>query len=218
MALMEGLTGQIQSLGNAVTTAARLTNQQSVAVAQTEAPNYEATRQGMRFHLAFNGTSPTGIAPVQALPTTAAQWAIWNPSTTKSLVFQTLGVFPSSGTVGVGGQLLVCNFTTPATTGAQATGFAISNGNGGATQSAALVKSGVTITTPSAGLWIPIAETGSPNVGAFPGSGIIVNRGVNGSIIVPPNSGLGFAVLALAGTTPLFLPMAEWTEVVTILG
>lgn len=211
--IFEGFARRFTSLKSGKNqTEARFTHLEALSVGQVEPASYELTRAGRRFHVAYNGTAPTGIAPVQVLPTTAAQWALWNPDQFKSLVFEVLGAFPLSGTPGVGGQLLGAHFGAPAQVGANATGMAVASLNTKGT-SGVIVKSGVTITTPAAGLWTPIAETGSANVGAFPGSGIIVNRALAGRIVVPPLSGYALAVMALAGTTPLFGPIAEWVEI-----
>src|SRR2546428_345067 len=80
----------------------RLTHAESLAVAQVEPEGYELTRAGRRFYIAYNGTGPTGIAPVVALPTTAAQWAIWNADPSKSYIITYLGAFLSAGTPGAG--------------------------------------------------------------------------------------------------------------------
>lgn len=188
----------------------RLTFLESLAVAQVDPPGMELTRAGRRLYLGATG-APTGIAPVQAWPTTAAQWAFFNPDPYKTMWLEALGVAPISGTPGVGGQLLVAPFTLPAQQGL-ATNLAVINGRGGAAASAMAVKSAVTITGPAAPAWTALAENLSPNVGAFPGSGIIGRRDLAGRIGIPPNSGLGLVVLALAGTTPLFVPFAEWVE------
>ena len=194
-------------------TVQRMTGIGSTAVAQVEAPGSDMTRSGRRFYLAYNGTTPTGIAPVQALPTTAAQWVIFNGDSNKAYAFRALGVMPASGTVGVG-QLLAALFQGPSQAGlALATGMAIASGSAGGLTSKAVVKSAITLSAPAVPLWIPIAETPSPNVGAFPGSGIIANRQLEGRLVVPPLWGVGLVTLALAGTTPLFIPFAEWEEV-----
>lgn len=211
--IFEGLARRFQQLRSGKNqTEANFTHLEALRVAQIEAQAAERARAGMNFSIAYNGSAPTGIAPVQALPTTAAQWAIWNADPVKSYVFDALGAFPLSGTPGIGGQLLGCFFTTPASTGANATGIVVASRSNGGPASKAIIKSAVTIATPTAGLWFPIAENLTPNVGAFPGSGLIVNRVLNGDILLPPNMGLGLSVLALAGTTPLFGPLAEWSE------
>lgn len=183
---------------------------ESLAVAQVEPAGMEITRSGRRFYLGATA-AVAGIAPVQAWPTTAAQWAIFNPDIAKTLWLEALGAYPISGTPGVGGQLLVAPFTTPAQADLAAS-LKILNARGGAAGSVASVKSAVTITAPAAPAWTPIAENASPNVAAFPGSGIIGRRDLAGRLAIPPLSGLGLAVLAPAGTTPLFVPFAEWLE------
>lgn len=190
---------------------ARLTHQESLAVAQVEPPGFEVTRSGRRFHIAYNGTVPTGIAPVQAFPTTAAQWAIGNNDTAKSHLWRSLGALLFSGTQGLGGQLLACVFQTPAVAGA-ATGLAVQNASGAsALGSRAVIKSAVTITAPALPNWIPIAE----DIGAAARVGpvaSIINRQLDSRLIVPPGWALGLCVLAPAGTTPLYLPTGEWEE------
>ncbi len=52
----------------------------------------------------------------------------------------------------------------------------------------------------------------TPNVGAFPGSGTLFRSDLQGRIAVAPGYGLALAVVALAGSTPLFAPRAMWYE------
>lgn len=190
---------------------ARFTHQESLAVALIEPSGFEMTRAGRRFYLAWNGTGPTGIAPVQTMPTTAAQWALTNNDASKSYHFKALGAFPFSGTPGVGGLLLACIFNTPVQTGL-ATGVAVANGSNSAIGSKASIKSAVTITGPALPNWFPIAYNPPGSVGAGVAGTVILNGEVNGRVAVQPGQSLGLAVLALAGTTPLFLPIAEWIE------
>lgn len=190
---------------------ARLTHQESLAVGQVEPSGFEMTRAGRRIYLAWNGTAPTGIAPVQALPTTAAQWAITNLDPFKSHIYKTLGAFPISGTPGIGGLVLACIFNTPAQTGL-ATGVAIANGSNSSSGSKAAIKSGVTITGPALPNWFPVAYNPPGSVGAGVAGNVILNTELQGRVILPPGLSLGLVVLALAGTTPLFLPIAEWVE------
>lgn len=193
---------------------ARLTHQESLAAALVEPSGFEMTRAGRRFYLAWNGTGPTGIAPVQAMPTTAAQWAISNTDPGKSYHFKELGAFVFSGTPGVGGLLLACIFNTPAQTGLAA-GVAVANGSNSAIGSKAAIKSAVTITAPAVPSWFPVAFNPPGAVGAGVGGNVILNTEVNARVALQPGQSLGLAVLALAGTTPLFLPIAEWVELET---
>ena len=39
-----------------------------------------------------------------------------------------------------------------------------------------------------------------------------MNRDVAGGIAIPPGYGLALSYVGLAGTTPLFAPVAEWFE------
>lgn len=194
----------------------RMTGLESLAVDQVAPLGWEMTRAGRRVHLG-NNAAITGIAPVQALPTVTPQWAIWNTDSNKTIVFKTLGVYCTSGSPGVGGILLAALFQTPAITGASTVGIGLSSASGtgvAVAGSGAVVKSAPgNITTPAAPNWIAIAENTSPNVGAFPGSGTIVNRGIEGRLAIQPNWGLALVVLALAGTTPLFAPFGEWVAI-----
>lgn len=189
---------------------ARITHLESLAIGQVEAPGYEMTRAGRRFSIAYNGGVPTGIAPVQAFPTTAAQWALFNGDPVQAYTVRVLGALLFSGTQGLGGKLLACLFQLPVQTGF-ATGLAVASHSNGQRVSKASIKSGVTITGPAAPNWFPVAEDlgAAARVGPL---GSIINRQVDGKIIIPPGQGLGLAVLAPAGTTPLYLPEAEWEE------
>jgi hypothetical protein len=195
----------------------RLTHAESLAICQVEPIGFEMARAGRRFALGYSA-AVTGIAPVQALPTTAAQWVWWNNDATKSHIVQTLGAQVLSGTPGVGGQLFAALIQAPATVGTVSkAGLTVASKSNGGLTSKAVFTSGVTVTAPAAPAWFSVAENLSPNVGAFPGSGIMVNRILDGRIVIPPGQGLALAVVALAGTTPLFGPIAEWVELETDL-
>lgn len=191
---------------------ARFTGLESLAVGPVEPEDYELTRAGRRTYLAYNGTVPTAIAPVQAIPTTAAQWVIWNADPTKSYVFKALGAILFTGTNVVGGTLLATIFQTPAQTGTHVAGLSILNGSGSSNLSKAIVKASVTITTPSAPIWAPVADAFLSAAATLP-STMIINRNIRGGIIVPPGFGLALAALAPAGTGQLFLPIADWNEI-----
>lgn len=190
----------------------RVTHAESLAVATVEAPGHEMTRSGRRFYLAYNGTVPTGIAPVQAFPTTAAQWTIWNADPSRTYFFEQLGAMVFSGTTGLGGELLATIFQTPASSGGNQTGTATMSASGSNLTSKAIIKSGVTITGPAAPVWSQIAEQVSSAAIVGPASCIASRPGYRSIVALPPGFGLGLAVLAPAGTTPLYLPIAEWVE------
>src|SRR2546427_8778674 len=82
----------------------RLTHQESLATALVEPEGFEMSRAGRRFRSAFNGTAPTGVVPVVAFPTTAAQWVLWNGDTAKAYVMNVVGAMQLvAGPTGVGG-------------------------------------------------------------------------------------------------------------------
>jgi hypothetical protein len=194
---------------------ARSTFTESLAVAQVEPDGHEMTRAGRRFSIGWNGTAPTGIAPVQAMPTTAAQWVLWNGDQAKTYALTALGALLFSGTKGLGGTLLATIFSTPSQQDlAQATGVAIVNHSASAIGSKAVVKSGITLTGPGVPVWTPVAEDILAVATIGPATAII-NRIKAGRLAIPPQKGLGLVVLAPAGTTPLYLPIAEWIELET---
>lgn len=216
---MLDLAGRIRRFSRAVTDQVklRLTNHESLVVAQMEPPNLEMTRAATRFMLG-NSAAITGIAPVQVLPTTTAQWVIWNADNKLTYWFEEIGMYLTSGTPGVGGILLASLFSTPAQTGSSVAGATVAScgkPSGQGQSSGAIVKTGVTITTPAAPVWYPIATNPSPNVTAFASSTFLEHRNLRGAIAVPPGYGLGLNVVAPAGTTPLFAPFARWVELET---
>jgi hypothetical protein len=215
--IAEGIYRRFQALKNGKGPIdARFTFAESIATAQVEPDGHEMTRSGRRFSIGW-GAAPTGIAPVQAIPTTAAQWVIWNGDLAKSYVLTALGALLFSGTKGLGGTLLATLFNTPSQQGlAQAAGAAIVSHSGSAIGSKAVIKSGITLTGPVAPNWTPIAEDMLAVATVGPAT-VMADRLKAGRIIIPPQMGLGLAVLAPAGTTPLYLPIAEWLELETDL-
>lgn len=180
----------------------------ALRVSQTEQAGLELSRAGVRFMMG-QSAALTGIAPVQAMPTTAAQWVIWNPSTTKSLVFDRLGAYTTAGTAGAHSTVVFAHVTLPANS-ANKSGITISNMSGSTQTSVALINSGVTVTSPAAPAWHVLASTSSVATAAL---NVAVVEEVHGRIIVPPLRGLGLCVIAPTGTSPLYAPIAQWTEI-----
>src|ERR1700691_436405 len=89
------------------TLAARLSELGSITVDQVKADGDEMTRAGLRYHM--SGQGATGIAPVQALPSTAAQWLIYNPLSNPVTAFlDRVAVVNATGVAGAGAVLLAC--------------------------------------------------------------------------------------------------------------
>lgn len=195
----------------------RGTQTKCLGVSITEPEGIDLTREGRRFAIA-RSAGVTGIAPVQAQVTTAAQWTLFNTSTTKTCFFDMLGMVLDSGVGGATGHTVyVADFTTPAQTGL-ATGLSAINLNGGATASSVLaIKSGVTVTAPAAPFWYPVAFVSSAITPGILGT-TIANWEIRGRIALQPGHGLGMVMYGAAGTTPLFGPCAQWVEIESTMG
>lgn len=212
--LIEGQVSRLQQkLGNLVMTALRLTpGLGSLAVAQVEGEGDEASRGGIRYRLGINGV--TGIAPVQALPTTAAAWFLFNPHGSDVNVFiDSLGEWLVSGTAGAGATVLaaICGTaeipaTVPTIT---ATGVKQVNCNPKSARASKLIvaASQTLLNTPG---WSPLAWMNP--AGTVLGQTQMVNDDVRGKIMLAPGTGLALTVISPTGTTPLFAPCGTYRE------
>jgi hypothetical protein len=212
------VTRWFHKLGNGVITALRLTpGTGALAVSQAEGEGDEASRGGIRFHLA--SSAATGIAPVQALPTTAAQWLLYNPTSSPIVAFvDRIGAWLVSGTAGAGGTLLmgVCGPNNIPTTRpvANQTGLVVTNANPQSARASKLViVSGATLAN-SPG-WQPLAFMNP--AGTLLGQTQMEAADIRGKLIVGPDCGIALAVISPTGTTPLFAPYASWREYATDL-
>ena len=189
----------------------------SLAVAQVEAHKAERARAGVRF-AAVNGNGSTFLAPVQAVPTTTLTMALWNGSNNKTLFLDTAFAFLASGTPDVGGALIGC-----VTTVAQARPTLSSGSNGGYANtvisglsgqkggmSKAVFINAITLTgdQPS---WFVLDGKPQSTATAKVAAGSYFAE-VHGGIAIPPGYMLGLAVLAGAGTTPLYGFGVTWDE------
>jgi hypothetical protein len=176
---------------------------------QVEPPGLELSRAGARFAIG-QSAALTGIAPVQAMPTTAAQWVIWNSSLTKSLVFEMAGMYLTAGTAGIQSTFVGAIISLPATATTKA-GITVTSLSGSTSTTNALINSGVTVTNPTAPAWFILARDNSPNTVLL--NVLAFNDNLQGTLIVPPLKGLALCAIAPTGTSPLYAPMAQWTEI-----
>lgn len=211
--IFEGIAGRFAQRLAGIT-GASLTGNGSLRVAQVEGPDDESSRAGLRFHLGCLGA--TGIAPVQSVPSTAAQWLIWNPNgNTVTAFVDVLGMTLNSGTAGAGGSFYVCPVPpkfAPATVPTVSTANAlIVNANPVSTRTSSLIcVSGQTLLNSVASNWL---LTGFMNpAGTILGQTQMENRDIRGKFVIPPGCGLALAVISPTGTTPLFAPYATWRE------
>lgn len=202
---------QLKALAE-VTVAQRATSLLSTACGIVEGLRDEGSRGGIRWNIA--SSAATGIAPVQALPTTAAQWLLYNPaSNPKTIWLDDLGEWLVSGTAGAGATLLVglCSpaqlpATRPTTTSA---GIVLTNRNPNSGQASKLVVvSGQTLAA-SPG-WAPFAFMNP--AGTVLGQTQMERLGLDGSIALAPDTGLALVVISPTGTSPLFAPYGSYRE------
>jgi len=210
--LIEAIAGRFTRVQGLV--AQTLTNLGSLRVAQVEADGDEATRAGQRFTLSAHGA--TGIAPVQALPTTAAQWMIWNPNgNVVSAFFDVLGVELASGTAGAGGVVhwvAVGPSFAPSTVPTISTAnVLIKNANPVSAHGSKLIcVSAQTLQNTVSSDWAPLAPMNP--TGTILGQTIFEQRDLKGKLVIPPGCGIGLAVISPTGTSPLYTPYGIWRE------
>lgn len=214
--LFEGQAGRfLQKVVGPVV--ASFTNLGSLRIAPVEGEGDEATRAGLRFHM--NASGATGIAPVQALPSTAAQWLIYNPIANPVTAFlDVLGISLATGTAGAGGSVLVVPvppaFVPTTVPTASAANVKIVNANPVSQRASSLiVASAQTLQNAAVGNWLPIGCFMNP-AGTILGQTQMDQRDLRGKLCIPPGCGLGLAVISPTGTTPLFTPYASWREYV----
>lgn len=213
--LLEGFVSRVLGKLSSGSNTARLTPVGSIAAAMFEGSGDEASRAGIRYFI--QSSAVTGIAPVQALPTTAAQWLIYNPAGNDTVWIDFLGMWLVSGTAGAGGSVLfgMCGAAHLPTTrpSSSASGITLANANPRSSRingSGLIVASGQTLAT-SPG-WAPIAlmnPTGTV-LGQTALSEPVTQQ--PGRIALGPDSGVALAVISPTGTTPLFAPFGAYRE------
>lgn len=187
----------------------------SVAVAWAEGEGDEATRAGIRFRI--QSSAATGIAPVQALPTTAASWLLYNPlGNPASVFFDELGEWLVSGTAGAGGTVLhamIANANLPSTLPVASSASVLlpnANPKSGRTSQLIVVASQTLQGTTS---WAPLAWMNP--AGTVLGQTQMLNADIRGKIALAPGAAVALAVISPTGTTPLFAPFGSFREYVS---
>lgn len=195
----------------------RITTLESVAHAQVEQARFEQTRAGLRFDIGFLATV-TGIAPVQAIPTTAAQWLLYNSAKTKVVSIDEIGATLVSGTAGAGivvlGGLVATGALPTAVPATNQANIVTNPRHDGSTKpgktSSLVVAAAQTLLLAPPGGWRVLAQ--APSAATAVLSTAAIQTGMDGSLIIPPGQGLALCVTSPAGTTPLFVPHCVYTE------
>lgn len=189
----------------------------SLSTAQTEAPYFEMTRHGRRFHGGSN-TGAAGLAPLGAIPTLTPSISLYNADTSGnglSLSLDWLNIFLLSGVPAAGLTVWLSVFKpTPASLPSASTAGYLT----GATSGSAIGSKAIWNTGPVAAAnpgWSSVLSTLQPAAAnIFQGDNPV---DLGGRFAVPPGQALGIAITSGAGTTPLYGLSAAWSEIETDL-
>lgn len=188
----------------------RLSNYASVSAAMVEPFYLELTRQAKRFHGGLQILA-NAIAPVQAIPTTAATLALYNNDTRGNglaISLDWINTYLASGTPAAGKTIFVAvaRPTTVPTVGA--TGYGVGSLNASSQGSMAIFAANLTF--PTGTQWTALDSDFQP-------AAANVGQGDNpidlaGRIVVPPGLALGIAIFSGVGTAPLYGVSLQWSE------
>ena len=215
MHLLGRVRASLRSLPEGTDTEVSLSREGGLHIAQVSLRKSELARRGRM----FGATSATGtaIAPVAAVPTTAAAWALYNaePDGGRWYHIDTAFCWGVSGTLGLGMALLV---TVPmvkqAAVVADYTASILGSLSGGVAQDGAPAASrarftqALTLTGPQSP-WITVGAR-SQVAAVEVGSGIVAE--LDGKFVIPPGFFFGMTVLAPGGTNALFGVGCTWAE------
>lgn len=195
-----GTTASFAKYDEGLDSDVRMSQNRSVFITDLE-PKYMEFARVRRLYGANTGAG-TAVAPVQALPTTTASWALYNPATnTKVLVPLRAYCWGVSGTLGLGMALLIGNLTTVVATASIPAAYTDSVNKAimpGSAATVAIFGNAVTVPAP---IW-NVAAARSQVAAIEVGSGLSAE--LHGMYIVQPGYALVGDVLAPVGTVALF--------------
>lgn len=186
----------------------RLDSHGADVVIQSGGKYKEATKRGNVYSAQ---TAATGVAPGTALGTTAA-FCLHNPAgSNKRLIIQKLGMGVISGTLGAG-TVHICSSSSG---DAVPTGTAITprpRDVGSSNASVAVPLTTATITT-NAGKQIGIlCSLTEQVVGTTAVNNEVVEKDIDGEIVIEPGFNITLHATAGGGSTPLVVFFASWEE------
>ncbi len=176
--------------------------------------NAEVVRLGN----SYVGGTTTAIAPVAAIPTTAAHLSIFNgePAGGKSYIIQRASfVCVVSAAAAIVQQLLCCQTTVAVTSITGTTGLGPKSLSGRTSNSAATVLSAVTIV--NNGVWHPIGPSVN-GAAATATIGMGADWDANGLYVIPPGGQFCLAVLCSAAGSCTNQIYCTWHECLVALG
>jgi hypothetical protein len=186
----------------------------SLAVSQTEGERDEGRRGGLAYNLATSAA--TGIAPVQALPTTAAHWLLYMPPGNTFAFVDWIGMYLVSGVAGAGGTIIAAQCGTanvPTTSPTNAANIVYTNGNGQSSRAGKLICASSQTLVGTTGYWHPIAFMNPSDTLLLQAR--MEQRDIRGGYCIAPGCGLALVTISPTGTSPLFAPYAGIREYAT---
>lgn len=192
-----------------------LTVDGSLKTSQTLPSRHELAKAGRIY--CWSSATATAKAPVTAIPTTAAIFALYNgnPAGLGGLALSILGFsyFQVSGTAGLGAAIIAgVSPTIQAAAVTSATNAIKTSTSGSARASAATFGTDITLAgTPAWNVWGGSNQPAAVQVGA----GVYVP--VNGELLVPAGFCLGMSVLSPVGTTALYGMTVVYAEIESYL-
>jgi len=187
----------------------QLTGFRSLKTAAVEPPLLELARAG-RLFTAGTIAVAGARAPVQDVPTTTANWLLFNPASSPyCLVPLKVAAYLGSGTADTGAALIAGvtaqKLPDSAALTANAANHAVGSVRGGYSQGRAFLGVGVTVPTMAVTLttfqWDVLASCQNA-ASTTPGTGVV--GWTSGAAVVPPGFGYAIDVVSGAGTTAKF--------------
>lgn len=162
----------------------------------------------VRLRRSYMAIAPAAVAPVAALPTTAAHLTLWNGEQENGMIYaiESVGVFTavSAGAASQVGVAVCMNIGKKASPTSDTTPRGLA---GQAYRGTAVVDAGATITDDK---WQPF---GTSIVGPASQIGLVAEFPVEGLFVVPPGHMFSVAAMANTGTTITTRCFIRWHEV-----
>lgn len=162
-----------------------------------------------RMVVAASSAGGTALAPVAAMPTTAAAWSIYNPvGSNKVLVPLTAFSWLVSGTSGLGGAQMVAKTNTVQSSALTAYASSVRQAMDDNTTPVGILAGGATLAETPA--WM-VASAGNTLAADALGAGFVSH--FDGQFVVKEGCVFAMTVMDESGTTPLFGGGFTWFEI-----
>lgn len=203
----QGREGKMNKVGAGVQSLIRQDQYANLMVTQGLPPLVDLAIN--RKLVAASSAGGTAKAPVAAMPTTAAAWALYNPaSSNKLLIVLRAFSWLVSGTTGLGGAQMVCKTNVAQAAALTAYASSVKQELMSGYSSVGIFAGGATLAETPA--WIVSQARNTLATDAL-GSGF--SQDFNGEFVIEEGCCFGLTVMDEAGTTPLFGGGFIWAEV-----